>query len=207
MSTIKDIERQIQEAARRKKEEEAKKQILEKTDSIAEAMEHHIKLEEEITRKRFDYAKFFSILFSIAFILVLWFLIYLTIKSTYFKKEDPWKRITLEKNILESAPGFIEKEIFKNRSWRTNLIRHFSTKSPRNWLINSEKALDGKDFKNFKTVTTISQDSLHIGDRAECFVEYISNTGESLIFRLEYSNGEFKFLNVKHRSAVEEKKK
>ncbi len=197
MSSASEIERQIREAARKMRAEDSKRTAEEKSHSVNTAIERQIQIEQDIKRKRTDYAKIFVWTFSGIAIAVLWVLIWLTANSVYFSEEDPWRRPVHDKRLPPEVGIFIEQIILDAKNIDAVLKKYFSSSSPEHWRVMAGKSLSDLDLKSFKT-RSVAEDKKEIGSAPHFIVLCSSAKSDSeIIFSVESNAGEFSINRVK----------
>jgi len=204
MATAKEIENIVRDAVRRKKEDDLKKSTTEKNSSTDAAMNHRKQIDEEIIRKRVDYAKVLKVVITVCFIIAMCLTAYKTLSYMKSREKDLWQKPSILPSDYTKASEFVTAAIRKTAK-KGNIEDFFEASVPYPWRNSAKKIFSDPAVKDY-TVKEVKFDMFKLGDEAVFHVQCVNPAGSGISFTLLMRDGIFKIMKINAISATEIKK-
>ena len=204
MATVKDINNMVRAAARRKKDDDLKKSATEKNSSTDAAMSQKKQLDEEIARKRVDYAKILKISIPICIIAAMCLIAAKTLSYMKAQENDLWKKPPVLPSDYTKASEFVTATI-KKTAKKGNIEEFLAAGVPPPWMISAKKIFSDPGIKDY-TVKEVKSDMRKLGDEAVFHVQCVNPSGGEMSVTLLLRDGIFRIMKINGGPAKEIKK-
>ena len=190
-NTAREINQLVQEAARKKKEDEKHRRESEKTEFISTAVDGMKKLEQDLKKDKSDHSNAVTYFLSALGVLFFLFLVYQVIQLHKEKDMVSWKIQAVESDDLKKASSLIAEILSRPKM---NVQELFKADAPEPWKRRLSATIADMRGLNFK-VTDAVVDEKARGEKSIIKVSCLSgDSKQKVVFYVYFAENQMKIM-------------